>query len=136
MRLMQPFALFEMKGITGKLDSILCAKLRAIVMHNFIESIFFLLALFSALGVSGGPDSMALCILTADWKNNCPIAAGERCGFIDGLLAIIVDHALRAESKDEANLVRRRVSDMGIFIFIFFFFFGGIWLAPYISLNL
>ncbi|XP_034699751.1 tRNA(Ile)-lysidine synthase isoform X3 [Vitis riparia] len=67
-----------------------------------------------ALGVSGGPDSMALCILTADWKTNGLNTAGESRGFIDGLLAIIVDHGLRAESKDEANIVRHRVSDMGI----------------------
>ncbi|RVW96321.1 hypothetical protein CK203_020734 [Vitis vinifera] len=66
------------------------------------------------LGVSGGPDSMALCILTADWKTNGLNTAGESRGFIDGLLAIIVDHGLRAESKDEANIVRHRVSDMGI----------------------
>lgn len=65
-----------------------------------------------ALGVSGGPDSMALCILTADWKTNGLNTAGESRGFIDGLLAIIVDHGLRAESKDEANIVRHRVSDM------------------------
>lgn len=77
-------------------------------------------ALFSALGVSGGPDSMALCILTADWKTNGLNTDGQSCGFIDGLLAIIVDHALRAESKDEANIVSRRVSDMGISSFILF----------------
>ena len=109
------------------------AKLRAIVLHNFVDRLFF--AVFSALGVSGGPDSMALCILTADWKTNGLNTAGESCGLIDGLLAIIVDHGLRAESKDEANIVRHRVSDMGISIFILFFF-GRIWLAPHMSLNL
>ncbi|XP_054810382.1 uncharacterized protein LOC129311901 isoform X3 [Prosopis cineraria] len=65
-----------------------------------------------ALGVSGGPDSMALCVLTAWWKT-----AGLKAdngGLIDGLLAIIVDHGLRAESKHEANVVSHRISEMGI----------------------
>lgn len=68
----------------------------------------------SALGVSGGPDSIALCVLTAWWKK-----AGMKVdngGFIDGLLAIIVDHGLRAESKYEADVVSNRVSEMGTFI--------------------
>jgi hypothetical protein len=66
-----------------------------------------------ALGVSGGPDSMALCVLTASLKTNGLNRAGESSGFIDGILAIIVDHGLRAESKDEANIVSNRVSQMG-----------------------
>ncbi|XP_059638126.1 uncharacterized protein LOC132280040 [Cornus florida] len=68
-----------------------------------------------ALGVSGGPDSIALCVLAAGWKTNCLNApGGENSIFIDGLLAIIVDHGLRAESKDEANEVSTRVLNMGI----------------------
>ncbi|KAM7512831.1 hypothetical protein LguiB_011706 [Lonicera macranthoides] len=68
-----------------------------------------------AMGVSGGPDSMALCVLAADWKTNGLNAATKQSSeFIDGLLAIVVDHGLRIESKDEANLVRRRVLNMGI----------------------
>ncbi|KAK7314467.1 hypothetical protein VNO77_32992 [Canavalia gladiata] len=68
-----------------------------------------------ALGVSGGPDSMALCVLTAGWKTSGANAVStESDGFIDGLLAIIVDHGLRAESKEEANIVSNRVSEMGI----------------------
>lgn len=70
--------------------------------------------LYLGLGVSGGPDSMALCVLTADWKTNALNAAEDSSGFIDGLLAIIVDHGLRAESKEEANFVCNRVSQMGI----------------------
>ncbi|KAI9119314.1 hypothetical protein K1719_009989 [Acacia pycnantha] len=65
-----------------------------------------------ALGVSGGPDSMALCVLTLWWKT-----AGLKAqngGFIDGLIAIMVDHGLRAESKLEADVVSQRVSKMGI----------------------
>ncbi|GAB2270370.1 hypothetical protein Dimus_005273 [Dionaea muscipula] len=67
-----------------------------------------------ALGVSGGPDSMALCVLAADWKASG--SGNDRDGgrFLDGLLAIIVDHGLRAESKAEATLVSDRVSNMGI----------------------
>ncbi|CAJ1951771.1 unnamed protein product [Sphenostylis stenocarpa] len=68
-----------------------------------------------ALGVSGGPDSMALCVLTAGWKTaGANVVTSENGGLIDGLLAIIVDHGLRAESKEEANVVSHRVSKMGI----------------------
>ncbi|KAF3441931.1 hypothetical protein FNV43_RR15846 [Rhamnella rubrinervis] len=67
-----------------------------------------------AMGVSGGPDSMALCALTAQWKTNGLNAAHGSGEFIDGLLAIIVDHRLRAESEEEANTVSLRVSEMGI----------------------
>ena len=56
---------------------------------------------------------MALCVLTAGWKTN-GISNGESGDFVDGLLAIVVDHGLRSESKDEANIVYNRVSQMGI----------------------
>lgn len=65
------------------------------------------------MGVSGGPDSMALCALTAQWKTNGLNTTHGTGGFIDGLSAIIVDHRLRAESEEEANTVSRRVSEMG-----------------------
>ncbi|KAK1550098.1 hypothetical protein Q3G72_013592 [Acer saccharum] len=67
-----------------------------------------------ALGVSGGPDSLALCVLTADWKTGDQNAVGDGDEFIDGLLAIIIDHGLREESREEAKMVSSRVSDMGI----------------------
>ncbi|KAG2306910.1 hypothetical protein Bca4012_084134 [Brassica carinata] len=67
-----------------------------------------------ALGVSGGPDSMALCVLTAKWKTEGLSDVSKTDGFIDGLVAVVVDHGLRQESKDEAELVCSRVSDMGI----------------------
>jgi tRNA(Ile)-lysidine synthase TilS/MesJ len=79
-----------------------------------------MLLFLSALGVSGGPDSMALCVLTAGWKTTGVNSVGtDSSGFIDGLLAIIIDHGLRAESKEEANVVRNRVSDMGWYKFVF-----------------
>ncbi|KAM5547754.1 hypothetical protein ABKV19_001963 [Rosa sericea] len=66
-----------------------------------------------AIGVSGGPDSMALCALTAYWKGQ---GYDGKCdeGFIDGVLAIIVDHGLREESTEEASIVSNRVAKMGI----------------------
>ncbi|KAK6158956.1 hypothetical protein DH2020_006270 [Rehmannia glutinosa] len=69
-----------------------------------------------AMAVSGGPDSIALCILTAGWKSdNCDAAAAKgRSKSIDDLLAIVVDHGLRTESAEEANLVYNRVLDMGV----------------------
>lgn len=68
---------------------------------------------------------MALCVLTAWWKTAGLNA--ENGGHIDGLLAIIVDHGLRQESQNEANVVRDRVSEMGIYIhiwvlYLYFFF--------------
>ncbi|URE14751.1 PP-loop family [Musa troglodytarum] len=67
-----------------------------------------------ALGVSGGPDSMALCVLTAGWKLDGSVAKNKSSGFIDGLLGIVVDHRLRAASTEEAILVRDRVNKMGV----------------------
>ncbi|XP_019097100.1 PREDICTED: uncharacterized protein LOC104766387 [Camelina sativa] len=67
-----------------------------------------------ALGVSGGPDSMALCVLAAKWKTEGLGCVNKSDGFIDGLVAVVVDHGLRQESKDEAQLVCSRVSEMGI----------------------
>ncbi|KAC9599081.1 hypothetical protein R6Q59_013314 [Mikania micrantha] len=68
-----------------------------------------------AVGVSGGPDSMALCLLAANWKT-CGLDVASRVDndFVDGLLAIIVDHGLRVESKNEAEVVQHRVLKMGI----------------------
>lgn len=71
-----------------------------------------------AMGVSGGPDSMALCVLTAGWKADglgmSPSRYDGSAGYIDGLLGIVVDHKLRPESSGEAELVRERVSKMGM----------------------
>lgn len=70
-----------------------------------------------AIGVSGGPDSMALCALTAFWKGQGLDGKCDGDGFIDGVLAIIVDHGLREESTEEASIVSNRVAKMGTFPF-------------------
>ncbi|KAM0020791.1 putative tRNA(Ile)-lysidine/2-thiocytidine synthase, rossmann-like alpha/beta/alpha sandwich [Helianthus debilis subsp. tardiflorus] len=73
---------------------------------------------------------MALCLLAANWKTNGLNAASRvNSGFVDGLLAVIVDHGLRAESKSEAEMVQNRVLKMGteyspIHSLEFFFFFA------------
>ncbi|EOY30778.1 Adenine nucleotide alpha hydrolases-like superfamily protein, putative isoform 1 [Theobroma cacao] len=67
-----------------------------------------------ALGVSGGPDSISLCVLAANWKTEGLYGSDKSGNYIAGLLAIIVDHGLRPESKDEASLVGHRVAEIGI----------------------
>ena len=57
-----------------------------------------------AVGVSGGPDSMALALLADRWVR-------DRHG---SLLAIVVDHDLRPESAAEAALVADRLARRGI----------------------
>lgn len=57
-----------------------------------------------ALGVSGGPDSMALALLLRDW-------VARRAG---RLLALVVDHRLRPESGAEAAFVVERLAALGI----------------------
>src|SRR5207253_4281584 len=51
------------------------------------------------LAVSGGPDSMALMWLAARWRR--ALARGPR------LIAVTVDHGLRAEAAREAREVKR-----------------------------
>ena len=55
-----------------------------------------------AVAVSGGPDSLALTLLLAEW-------ATSRNGRID---ALTVDHRLRAESRSEAEQVGRWLADL------------------------
>lgn len=57
-----------------------------------------------AAAVSGGPDSMALALLLADWCRT----RGRR------LSALVVDHGLRAESATEAGLVAARLAALGV----------------------
>lgn len=54
-----------------------------------------------AVGVSGGADSLALCLLAREW-------AADRGGRVE---ALTVDHALRPESGDEAATVGRWLAD-------------------------
>jgi hypothetical protein len=64
---------------------------------------------------------MALCVLAAAWKKAAEGGSGRKSaevesaapGFVDGLLGVVVDHGLRLESAEEAQLVRDRVHGMG-----------------------
>ena len=58
------------------------------------------------LAVSGGPDSVALMVLAARWRN--ALKAGLK------LVAVTVDHGLRAESKREAGAVGRLAHQLKI----------------------
>ncbi|HEY0224026.1 MAG TPA: tRNA lysidine(34) synthetase TilS [Pseudolabrys sp.] len=58
------------------------------------------------LAVSGGPDSVALMVLAARWRDARKIAPK--------LVAVTVDHGLRAESKGEAINVARVARKLGI----------------------
>lgn len=65
---------------------------------------------------------MALCVLAAAWKKAVEGGSGRKSeedgsvapGFVDGLLGVVVDHGLRLESAEEAQLVRDRVHGMGV----------------------
>lgn len=57
-----------------------------------------------AVAVSGGPDSMALAFLTAQWA--------QRTG--RSVVAVTVDHALRPESGAEAATVSQRLAGLGL----------------------
>ncbi len=57
-----------------------------------------------AVACSGGPDSLALTLLTDGWARE----VGGR------VTALIVDHAMRPESADEAVSVRERLNSAGI----------------------
>lgn len=52
-------------------------------------------------------------MLTGGWKSENFDGATKGSKSVEGLLAIVVDHGLRTESAEEANLVRRRILDMG-----------------------
>ena len=59
-----------------------------------------------ALAVSGGPDSLALMHLVARWRAG--LAQGPR------LNVLTVDHGLRPDSRQEAELVRRLAKELGL----------------------
>jgi tRNA(Ile)-lysidine synthase len=58
------------------------------------------------LAVSGGPDSIALLVLAARWRK----ALKQR----PKLIAVTIDHGLRAEAKREAAAVKRLAHSFGI----------------------
>jgi len=72
------------------------------------KSLFASLETFSALvlAVSGGPDSTALMVLAARWCNALKVKPK--------LVAVTIDHGLRAESKREAANVGRLARKLGI----------------------
>lgn len=67
------------------------------------------LARFQAavLAVSGGPDSMALLHLAADWQSRRGAPSSQ-------LLIATVDHGLRSQSADEAAFVARTATQLGL----------------------
>lgn len=52
------------------------------------------------IAVSGGADSMALAFLARQWRQH--------------VIALVVDHALRTESAEEAQVTCQRLADLGI----------------------
>ena len=58
------------------------------------------------LAVSGGPDSTALMVLAARWA--------KRLKRAPKLVAVTVDHGLRAEAAREAAAVKRLAKDLGV----------------------
>lgn len=68
--------------------------------------LFAPLARFSRIGVavSGGPDSLALLVLLADWA----ITEGRT------LIVYAVDHGLRSEAAAEATMVARHAASLGL----------------------
>jgi len=59
-----------------------------------------------ALGVSVGPDSLALMRLAAHWRAELGLALK--------LSVLTVDHGLRASSRDEASMVGRYAAELGL----------------------
>ncbi len=59
------------------------------------------------LAVSGGPDSMALLELVAEWR-------GRRDGPLPRVHAATIDHGLRAQSREEAETVAAQASRLGV----------------------
>ncbi len=73
-----------------------------------LKAVFSDLEKFSTLvlAVSGGPDSTALMVLAARWRKMLKVKPA--------LIAVTVDHRLRAESKGEAAAVARLARKLGI----------------------
>src|SRR4029079_11047681 len=73
-----------------------------------IRSLFAGLAGHPALilAISGGPDSTALLLLAARWRKS--LKRGPE------LIAVTVDHGLRAEARREAAAVKRLARSLGV----------------------
>ena len=80
----------------------------SVVSIREAQSLFSDLSSFPALvlAVSGGPDSTALMVLAARWRRTLKTKPK--------LVAVTVDHGLRAESKAEAASVARLARKLGI----------------------
>lgn len=68
-------------------------------------------AFVAAIAVSGGPDSMALCVLATHWWQHEGSTQDHKLQKLTGL---VVDHGLRPDSAAEAQHVQRLVSRLGI----------------------
>lgn len=62
------------------------------------------------LAVSGGPDSTALLVMAADWAKRLK----RRLKRSPKLIAVTIDHGLRAESRREAAAVKKLARRLGI----------------------
>ena len=77
------------------------SKLNQVNFNNYINTNYlFEKKPIVAVAVSGGPDSMALLFLVNNWVKT----------FKGSAIAIIVDHGLRKDSKDEAKLVKEKIN--------------------------
>ena len=76
-------------------------KLNQVNFNNYInKNYLFERKPFVAVAVSGGPDSMALLFLVNNWIKTVK----------GSVIAIIVNHGLRENSKEEAKLVQNKIT--------------------------
>ncbi|BBN15472.1 tRNA(Ile)-lysidine synthase [Marchantia polymorpha subsp. ruderalis] len=66
-----------------------------------------------AIAVSGGADSIALCLLIARWKRLTVQREGYARQGVGELFAYVVDHSLRKDSAEEALLVKEWALKLG-----------------------
>jgi hypothetical protein len=99
-----------------------------VLLLNEKNVFFSCFGFFAAIAVSGGPDSMALCILTARWWQQQQQVKGlshsvieeAAAGMMMPLLSnhvvgMVVDHGLRPESAMEALSVQHWLARLGEF---------------------